>query len=620
MATSAEQYCGGEQIIFIMAIRVNRLLREANIGMQTLSELLKALDYNETIEVTSKIPDDIANVILGLCYEDVDFLKLVEKNANKNVLNQQSPDFPIKILGKIDLDGVNNSNRINEEKARTEKNLLNIINDHSVLNTPQYDENNSMFWVEELLLLSSKGEAYRLPVAKFDKRKKEPLYSVIIGNNGVGKSIILKEIVDFFIDLYAYINETKPRFSSINNVRLRGVKYHIDGVSCEVIRLGRTFIAKIDGKIAILKDLRLPSIVACCFGAFDKFPVQKVNGSSQTRYDVPYYKYVGAHVNGNMISSSAIVSRMLFALNEQMDERQRRNISSLLDFIGYDHKVSLIYSLVLRSMRNGIVLEFLTQRVQKDREYVNLSNEEKNSIVKELYEFYKSRLLSLKAQACFEIDFDQNTFVANNELKSIYKLKQYDLVNYTSVFFYKHGQQIDSEGMSSGEFAMLAMILSISAAANDNHTLILIDEPELSLHPNWQMTFIDNLDRALKNQNCHLMITTHSHMLVSDLPMNRSTVSQWEKGRDGIIVENQISENTYGWSAEEVLLKVFKTATDRNRYFGERIAKLLEQMGNNTISPKEVADELKDLKEISLHLSDVDPMKMVLNTIIEAYR
>lgn len=605
---------------FIMAIRVNRLLREANIGMQTLNELLKALDYNETIEVTSKIPDDIANVILSLCNEDVDFLKLVEKNANKNVLNQQSPDFPIKILGKIDLDGVNNSHSINEEKARTIKNLLNIINDHSVLNTPQYDENNSMFWVEELVLLSSKGDAYRLSVGSFDKCKKEPLYSVIIGNNGVGKSIILKEIVDFFIDLYAYINETKPRFSSINNVILRGVKYHIDGVCCEVIRLGRTFIAKIDGKFSTPNNLRLPSIVACCFGAFDKFPVQKVNGSSQTRYDVPYYKYVGAHINGNMISSSAIVFRMLFALNEQMDERQRRNISSLLDFIGYDHKVSLIYSLVLKSKKNGNVRDLLIQRVQKDREYVNLSNDEKSNIVKELYGSYKSMVLSQRTRFCFNIDFDQNTFAANNDLKSIYKLKQYDLVSSTSVFFYKHGQLIDSEGMSSGEFAMLAMILSISAAANDNHTLILIDEPELSLHPNWQMTFIDNLDRALKKQFCHLMITTHSHMLVSDLPMNRSAVSQWEKGRDGIIVANQISENTYGWSAEEVLLKVFKTATDRNRYFGERIAKLLEQMGNNTISPKEVADELKDLKEISLHLSDVDPMKMVLNTIIEAYR
>lgn len=602
-----------------MAIRVYRLLREANIGMQTLNELLKALNYNETIELSSKIPEDIANVILSLCNEDVDFLKLVEKNANKNLLNQQNPNFPIKILGKIDLDGVNNSNRINEEKARTEKNLLNIIKDHSVLNTPQYDENNSMFWIEDLILLSSKGEAYRLPVAKFDRCKKEPLYSVIIGNNGVGKSIILKEIVDFFIDLYAYINETKPRFSSINNVRLRGIKYHIDGVSCEVIRLGRTFIAKIDGKFSTPNNLRLPSIVACCFGAFDKFPVQKVNGSSQTRYDVPYYKYVGAHVNGNMISSSAIVFRMLFALNGQMDVRQRRNISALLDFIGYDHKISLSYSFVQKSKKNGNVRGVIMQQVQRDREYANLSNEEKSSKVKELYDFYKKSFFLSNIQYSFDIEFDSNPFVTNNDLKNIYKLKQYDLVNSTSVLFYKNGQQIDVEGMSSGEFAMLAMILSISAAANDDHTLILIDEPELSLHPNWQMTFIDNLDRALKKQICHLMITTHSHMLVSDLPMNRSTVSQWEKGRDGIIVANQISENTYGWSAEEVLLKVFKTATDRNRYFGERIAKLLEQMGNNTISPKDVADELKDLKEISLHLSDVDPMKMVLNTIIEAY-
>lgn len=605
---------------YIMAIRVNRLLREANIGLQTLNELLKALDFNETIEVTSKIPDDIANVILSLCNEDVDFLRLIEKNANKSLVNQQNPNFPIKILGKIDLDGIKNSNCINEEKIRSEKNLWNIIKDHSVLNTPQYDENNGMFWVEELILLSSKGEAYRLPVAKFDKRKKEPLYSVIIGSNGVGKSIILREIVDFFIDLYAYINEAKPIFSSINNIRLRGIKYHIDGVCCEVVRLGRTFIVKIDGKFSMPNDLRLPSIVACCFGAFDKFPVQKVNGSSQTRYDVPYYKYVGAHVNGNMISSSAIVFRLLFALNGQMDVGQRRNISALLDFIEYDHKISLSYSFVQKSKKNGNVRGVIMQRVQRDREYANLSNEEKSSKVKELYDFYKKSFFSNNIQYSFDIEFDSNPFVTNNDLKNIYKLKQYDLVNSTSVLFYKNGQQIDVEGMSSGEFAMLAMILSISAAATDNHTLILIDEPEISLHPNWQMTFIDNLNRALKKQMCHLMITTHSHMLVSDLPMNRSTVSQWEKGRDGIILANQISENTYGWSAEEVLLKVFKTATDRNRYFGERIAKLLEQMGNNTISPKEVADELKDLKEISLHLSDVDPMKMVLNTIIEAYR
>lgn len=43
-------------------------------------------------------------------------------------------------------------------------------------------------------------------------------------------------------------------------------------------------------------------------------------------------------------------------------------------------------------------------------------------------------------------------------------------------------------------------------------------------------------------------------------------------------------------------------------------------MGNDTISTEAVADEMNELQEISQHLSDVDPMKMVLNTIIEAYQ
>ena len=335
---------------------------------------------------------------------------------------------------------------------------------------------------------------------------------------------------------------------------------------------------------------------------------------------MPYYKYVGAHVNGNMISSSAIVFRLLFSLKENRDDRQRQNLSSILDFIGYDHIISLNYSVVLKSKKDGGVRDAILKRVQQDREYIKLSEEQKSNIVKELYDFYKKKEFAQKVQYCYEIDIDKKSLVTDDELEHIYKLKQYDLVHTAGVVFYKQGVQIASEEMSSGEFAMLSMVLSISTAASDSHTLILIDEPELSLHPNWQMTFIDNLDRALRDQVCHLLIATHSHMLVSDLPMNRSSVSQWEKDKNGNLVANQIAGNTYGWSAEEVLLKVFKTATDRNRYFGERIAKLLEQMGNDTISTEAVADELNELQEISQHLSDVDPMKMVLNTIIEAYQ
>ena len=147
----------------------------------------------------------------------------------------------------------------------------------------------------------------------------------------------------------------------------------------------------------------------------------------------------------------------------------------------------------------------------------------------------------------YHIDFDGDYAAGGSldELKCIYKLKQCDLVSSTNVIFHKQSVNITSEDMSSGEFAMLSTVLSISAAANDPHTLVLLDEPELSLHPNWQMTLIDNLDRALKNQVCHLLIATHSHMLVSDLPLKRSIVTQVEKDKNGNLNSTTISESTY---------------------------------------------------------------------------
>lgn len=576
-----------------MATRLNTLSRELNIGIGTLIEMLNSLGYKENyLTDNSKIPDDIAILMKGLYSEGISLFKFIDIIST------------LKTIGYIDLDAYN------DPKCTIS------------LTTPplKYSEKQD-FWINELAILSPSQNVNYINVGSFDAPEAFPLYSILIGTNGAGKSSLMKELVDFFIDLHAYVNKSEARLSSSNKCRLKGVKYHIDGVECEVIKLGKNYFAKIDGYIRLLEDLRLPTIVACHFGAFEKFPTQKINGSTQTKYDVPYYKYVGAHVNGNLISSSAIAFRLLFALNEQMDNRQRQNICSILDFIGYDHRISLSYSLVMKSKKSGDAREVISQRVEKDREYRNFSKQEKNEKIIQLYKFYNQKASSNKILYDYHIDFDSDSPSKESfdELQYIYKLKQYDLVNSANVIFHKQECNITSEDMSSGEFAILSTVLSISAAADNPHTLVLLDEPELSLHPNWQMTLIDNLDRALANQVCHMIIATHSHMLVSDLPMKRSSVTQLEKDEKGNLNAIAISECTYGWSAEEVLLKVFKTATDRNRYFGERIGRLLEKMGNNSIQPKEVADELKELQEISRHLSDIDPMKTILNTIVKTY-
>ena len=559
-----------------MAIRVSKLLRDLNIGLDTLEKILIALDYKETpLDLNTKIPDNIVNLVMG-CFSSDAYKDMHLLGGSQNKLTDMSP--------------------------------------------LQYDDKQS-FWINELVVLSSEERDDCIKIGTFDETEGLPHYSVIIGTNGVGKSTLMKEMVDFFIDLRACVTESEQRTTSVNKGRLKRIRYYIDGLECEVTRLGKSFIAKIDGQFRKLSDLRIPSIVACHFGAFDKFPTQKVNGSLQTRYDVPYYKYIGAHVNGNMISSSAIAFRLLFALSEQMDDRQRRNICSILDLIGYDHRISLSYSFVLKSRKDGAVRDVITQRVEKDKEYKIYSKKEKNEIVSKLYVFYKNKTDSGKTQFDYNVDFDRDSTSKGSfdELNYIYKLKQCDLINSVNVLFHKQGCKVTSDEMSSGEFAMLSTVLSVSAAVNDVHTLVLIDEPELSLHPNWQMSLIDNLDRALVGKTCHLLIATHSHMLVSDLPMQRSIVVQIEKDEVGNLNSTIISECTYGWSAEEVLLKVFKTATDRNKYLAEIVGTLLRKIGDNSITTEEVRTQVGFLRSVSDNLSDVDPMKKIIFTIIDGF-
>lgn len=571
-----------------MDIRVSKLIKELRIGLDTLCEILKSLGYGESeISPNTKVPEEIAMLIRGGFLEDCDLLKLAE-------------------IADIGFD-------LYQRRTWAEH----VVNKDYPKSFPEYSSMNS-FWISELMVLSSKKEAVLVETGPFKELNNLPFYSVLIGRNGSGKSSLMKDVVDFFIDLRSCANKGEAKSTG----RIKGIKYHIDGVECAVVRQGNSFIAQIGNCIRPLRDLRIPTIVACHFGAFDIFPKQTVNGATRTRYDVPYYKYVGAHVNGSIISSSAIAFRLLFTLNEQIDERQRQNICSILDFIGYEHRITLSYAIVPKARKDGVVRELIVNRVKADKEYSDLNGQERSEIVDKLYGFYKGKLLSNKQWHTFVVSFDRNSTASRpvSELDLIYKLKQCGLIHSVNVLFHKQGCDITSDDMSSGEFAMLSTVLSISAAANDSHTLVLLDEPELSLHPNWQMTLIDNLDKALTDRVCHMLIATHSHMLVADLPMKRSQVTQLERDEEGELHATIVPESTYGWSAEEVLLKVFKTATDRNRYFGERIGQLLERIGNNTIAPEEVTEELSVLQEISSHLNDIDPMKKILNTIVEAYK
>lgn len=98
-----------------------------------------------------------------------------------------------------------------------------------------------------------------------------------------------------------------------------------------------------------------------------------------------------------------------------------------------------------------------------------------------------------------------------HDVYALYKFRQMGIVNLSQISFRKVSEDyVSCIDMSSGEFNMLATIISVASVAEQN-VLVLMDEPEISQHPSWQMSIIDYLDKCLKGQSCHLMIATHSN-------------------------------------------------------------------------------------------------------------
>ena len=79
------------------------------------------------------------------------------------------------------------------------------------------------------------------------------------------------------------------------------------------------------------------------------------------------------------------------------------------------------------------------------------------------------------------------------------------------IAFYQDGELLFPYKLSSGEKQMLVILLTVLVQDNQPCTLFM-DEPEISLHVEWQQRLI-SLIRSL-NPNVQIILTTHSPALI----------------------------------------------------------------------------------------------------------
>ncbi|HCD1880804.1 TPA: AAA family ATPase, partial [Klebsiella aerogenes] len=79
-----------------------------------------------------------------------------------------------------------------------------------------------------------------------------------------------------------------------------------------------------------------------------------------------------------------------------------------------------------------------------------------------------------------------------------------DKLNYTEAY------------AGSGEFAVVSLIMNLSSAKE--RSLILLDEPEVSLHPGAQKRMMETIYQLVEKNKHQLILSTHSPVLVNMLP------------------------------------------------------------------------------------------------------
>lgn len=175
------------------------------------------------------------------------------------------------------------------------------------------------------------------------------------------------------------------------------------------------------------------------------------------------------------------------------------------------------------------------------------------------------------------------------------------------------GKEFDISGLSSGEKQLFLRALSLKFL-NVNNSIILIDEPEISLHPRWQRKIINVYENI--GENNQLIIATHSPHIIGNVKKEQLRVLK--KDKEGIKVMNSDElDETYGKTVESILMEVMGIINTRNEETAEKIEKLRDLVREDKYGSKEFEELYKSLRkylgnlDIDLNLIDMEVKRRI---------
>lgn len=321
--------------------------------------------------------------------------------------------------------------------------------------------------------------------------------NVLIGANGVGKSQLLHQIVEAWIA--DSTNEFDTGFETPPN---------------------------------------LSRLVVISYSPFELFPVDM---KSSKLLDKSTYQYFGLRGRSKPTNSSDSETFSSIRLSREIPKRDAAN--SLLSCISDDQRYRIIkgwgqkVKTAKHVLRSAIDFDYMAIEVDADTSS-ELIDAETLSI---------SPILEIKDRKARKryVLVDEETVLSLNHLR----LLKYAVLK-SGVAFIKDGAPRE---LSSGQRLFSYVVINILGAVKRN-SLVLVDEPELFLHPSLEVQLIEMLKQILHSFNSRAILATHSLSTVREIP--GECVHVMERTDDGIVIKTPPFQ-TFGGDVQRIASYVF---------------------------------------------------------------
>lgn len=381
--------------------------------------------------------------------------------------------------------------------------------------------------------------------------------------------------------------------------------------------------------VRFLQPVGAPVHVVCISGSVaDRFPSKELAGGGKSDFDVPSYVYLGQRVGTNLLSKKRPLETMLASI---LDDKKAHRCS--WDFFAHAHDLAGIkphveFELLPKRAKSKVSRIEILRTLQamahtqgsgrpKPRPDVHVSAAMADWLLDEFHleDFNElEHLLASRGRQKNRVVVGINGATSSTISPAALRLGlMTDLLTLSDarVRSRSNASEFSAFELSSGEYHMYSSILGLGFGTSEA-SVVLIDEPENSLHPQWQQEFMDSVFQVCAQtlKQGHVVICTHSPLIVSAAVQGSTIVDLTDE-------TSSVEPVPIGASSDEVLLTQFGVGSSRNRVVVDTVQLAVSLVERGDLSHPEFHVLKPKLASIRQALRSGDPLIVVIDTLLE---